>query len=438
MREYIQLLFLVTLLVAVSVFGPPRLAAAETPSATGAFKRGDYPQALALFRQAEAAGNESDRLKFNLGVTLFKLGRYEEASEYFWQLVPAPQWRDLAEYNLGLVARRQGDQIQAAQYFRRVSARSASPKLQRLAALQLGAVASEPAPQPRPWLAMTSLNAGFDSNPYAVKNALLGEDAVGEDSFFELFAWGQYRLQGNERDGWRLHGYGFTRRYSDLDNLNLGSVSSALSRDMRWRGWALEAGAGAELVTLGGELVSRQLQFIGRAKRDFGATSVQLSYIPAYYAGGDDFTYLDGWRQRFSARAGREAFGADLSVYYLYDTNDRADLQQAAEDYYSYSPIRHAFGSDARWRFMSRWELRAGFEYRYSVYDGLNRVVDGEGNVAEYERASDRFRSWVSTRYRLTPRFSLDGKVTNIDNRENRDLYDYDKTEFSLGVSYVF
>ena len=438
MREYIRLFFLVTLLVALSVFGPARLAAAEAPSATGAFKQGDYPEALALFRQAEAAGDDSDKLKFNLGVTLFKLGRYAEASQYFWQLLPEPQWRDLAEYNLGLVAQRQGNQVLAARYFRRVSERSASPKLQRLAALQLGNVSQEPLAQARPWLAMTSFNFGFDDNPYAVKNALLGAEAVGEDSFLELFAWGQYRLRGSEDDGWRLHGYGFTRRYSALDSLNLGSVSAALSRDARWRGWALEAGTGAELVTLGGEMVSRQLQFLGRAKREIAGTSLQLSYIPAYYAGGDSFAYLDGWRQRFSAKVRRDTFGADFGLYYLYDTNDRADLQQVAEDYYSYSPVRHAFGSDMRWRFFSRWELRAGVEYRYSIYDGLNRTTDDAGNVIEYERESDRIRTWVNTRYRFTPRFSLDGKLQKIDNRENHDLYDYDKTELSLGISYVF
>lgn len=438
MRKFIQLFFLVTLLVAISVFGPARLAVADTPGAAAAFKRGDYPQALTLFREAEAAGDESEKLKFNLGVTLFKLGRYAEASEYFWQLVPEPQWRDLAQYNLGLVARRQGNQVLAAQHFRRVSEGAASPKLQRLAALQLGSNSPEPAPQARPWLAMASVNAGLDDNPYAVRNELLGEDAVGEDNFIELFAWGQYRLQGSEVDGWRLHGYGFTRRYSELDSLNLGSVSAALSRDSRWAGWGLETGAGAELVTLGGEMVSRQLQLIGRAKRDFWGASVQLSYIPAYYAGGESYSYLDGWRQRFAARVRRQALGADLGVYYLYDTNDRADLEQAAEDYYSYSPVRHAFGSDVRWRMFNRWELRAGVEYRYSVYDGLNRVVDDSGNVLEYERESDRIKSWVSTRYRITPRFSLDGKLLNIDNRENREIYDYDKTELSLGVSYVF
>nr|WP_010133302.1 tetratricopeptide repeat protein [Microbulbifer agarilyticus] len=437
MREFIQLFVLLTMLVLVSVFGPARLAAAELSSATSAFKSGDYPRALALFRQKEQAGDKSARLKFNLGVTLYKLGRYAEASDYFWLLVPEPKWRDLAEYNLGLVASRQGDPALAARYFRRVSERAGSPKLQRLAALQLG-TSVERAAAPRPWLAMASVNGGFDNNPYAVKAELLGEDAVGDDNFLELFAWGQYRLAGSDIDGWRLQGYGFTRRYSELDSLNLGSLSAALIRDRRWRGWQLETGGGVEQVSLGGEQVSRQLQLTARAAREFGAVRLQLSYIPAYYSGGESYAYLDGWRQRFSARARRTAFGADLGIYYLYDTNDREDLQQAAGDYYSYSPARHAFGSDVRWRFLSRWELRGGLEYRYSVYDGTNRVSDSNGELLEYERESDRVKSWVSTRYRLTPRLSLDGKLLRIDNRENRTIYDYDKTELSFGVSYVF
>ena len=57
MRKFIQLFFLVTLLVAISVFGPARLAIADTPGAAAAFKRGDYPQALTLFRMLVAAGH---------------------------------------------------------------------------------------------------------------------------------------------------------------------------------------------------------------------------------------------------------------------------------------------------------------------------------------------------------------------------------------------
>ncbi|QIL90418.1 hypothetical protein GNX18_12125 [Microbulbifer sp. SH-1] len=439
MHKFIRFLFVAAALATTSLCAWAQ-PATDTGRAVAAFRQGDYPQALLLFREAEAAGNRSAKLRFNLGVTLFRLGRYREASGYFQPLLLEPQWRDLAEYNLGLVARRQGDQTLASRHFRRVSEHASSPKLQRLAALQFGRlVARGESAAPRPWLAMASVNAGFDDNPYAVKNELLAEDAVGEDQFFELFAWGQYRLAGSETDGWRVHGYGFTRRYSELDSLNLGSLSANLSRDSLWAGWLLETGAGAELVTLGGEQVSRQLQLIARARREFGGIGVQLSYVPAYYAGGENYRYLDGWRQRFSARAERQAFGgAEMGIYYLFDTNDRADLQQAADDYYSYSPLRHAFGTDIRWRFLSRWEVRAGVEYRRSVYDGNNRIADDSGEWFEYQRESDRFRTWISTRYRLTPSFSLDGKLQSIDNRENQDIYDFDKTELSFGASYVF
>lgn len=443
MRTLIRSFCGAALLAALAVLIPAQVVAAQTEkraaSAVEAFKQGSYSHALTLFQQKESAGNSNPRLKFNIGVTLFKLGRYREASDYFWQLLPNREWRDLAEYNLGLSARRQGDQILAARYFRRVSENSASQKLQRLAAMQLGhgAPAGERS-ESRPWLATASLNAGFDDNAYAVKNELLADDAAGEDNFFELFAWGQYRLQGSAADGWRLQSYGFSRQYSELDSLNLGSLSAIVLRDRRWQGWALETGAGAELVTLGGEAVSRQLQLIGRLKGEAWGSTFQLSYIPAYYSGGESYAYLDGWRQRFSAKVRWQAFGADFGVYYLFDTNDREDLQQAAADYYSYSPVRHAFGSDVRWRLYSRWELRAGIEYRYSAYDGLNRTADRSGNIIEYERQSDRIKTWLSTRYRLTPRLSVDGKLLKLDNRENRAIYDYDKTEFSLGVSYVF
>lgn len=55
-----------------------------------------------------------------------------------------------------------------------------------------------------------------------------------------------------------------------------------------------------------------------------------------------------------------------------------------------------------------------------------------------YRRKSGRLKSWLSTRYRISPRFSLNGKLVVIDSEENRAAYTYDKTGACLGVSYVF
>ncbi|MFC6634163.1 TonB-dependent receptor [Microbulbifer taiwanensis] len=426
---------------------PVLLAQGQLAGGADAFKEGDYRRALTLFESEQLAGNDSAKLKYNIGVTLIKLGRYGEASRYFQRLLSEPRWRDLARYNLALAAERSNRKLIAAKHYRLVSEAADSQKLRSLAGSRLNTLAAaHRGPAARRGMGTVSLSAGRDDNAYALQNELLADASVGEDSFTEMFAWGQYRLSGSSGNGWRLHGYGFARRYSELDSLDLTSVSAALSRDGQWLqrlGWDAEIGAAGEMVYLGGEQVTRQLQLIGRARRDIGEARVTLSLIPSYYQGGDEYAYLDGWRQRFEAKWQRPLFAFEARAYYRYDANARTDLERAdleldTVDYYSYSPVRHSLGGVLEWSLSSSWDISTGVEYRRSAYDGNNRVTDSDGAVLSYQRESDRTKTWLATKFKITPRFSLDGKFVVLDNEENRDVYTYDKTEASLGVSYIF
>lgn len=432
--------------LAGAIAAAPSVLWAEDQSARGieAFRDGNYRRALKSFEEELESGNDSAKLKYNIGVTLMKLRRYEKASAYFQQLLTDPEWGDLARYNLALAAERRERTIVAAKYYRRVSETSDSQKLRSLATSRLNALATaNRGPVAKRWLATASLSAGHDDNAYALQSELMEDASAGADNFTELFAWGQYQLSGTVADGWRLQGYGFGRRYSDLDSLDLTSASAGLSRDRQWLGWNAETGVAGEVVYLGGEQVSKQLQFIGRVQRDFGLSRVTLAYIPSYYLGGDGYAYLDGWRQRFEVKWQRPLFGVEARAYYRYDANDRADLTRDvvegdAVDYYSYSPVRHSIGGTLNWTLLANWSLTTGMEYRSSAYDGTNRITGSDGTVYSYQRESDRIRSWLATKFKITPRFSLDGKVVVIDNEENRDVYTYDKTEASVGVSYIF
>lgn len=405
-----------------------------------AFKDGKYRRALKLFEEEERAGNDGAKLKYNIGVTLIKRGRYREAGAYFQRLLSDPEWSDLARYNLALAAERGDKSIIAAKHYRHVSETAGSQKLRSLAGSRLNALATaNRGPVGSRGMGIASLSAGRDDNAYALQNELLADSSLGEDNFTEIFAWGQYWLSGTAADGWRIHGYGFGRRYSELDSLDLSSASVALSRDRQWLGWHTEIGVAGEVVYLGGEQVSKQAQLVGRARRDFGEASVTLSYIPGYYQGGEAYAYLDGWRQRFEARWQRPLLAFEAKVYYRYDANDRADLERDEVDYYySYSPLRHAIGGALDWSLSASWTVSTGVEFRRSAYDGTNRVTESDGTVLSYQREADRIKSWLATKFKITPRFSLDGKFVMIDNEENRDVYTYDKTEASLGISYVF
>ncbi|SHF76464.1 hypothetical protein SAMN04487965_2644 [Microbulbifer donghaiensis] len=432
---------MIGILLAGALAVAPAVLLAQPPLVEGiaAFRGGLYRKALELFEEEARGGNDSARLKYNIGVTLMKLRRYEEAGVYFQQLLQEPEWRDLARYNFALAAERNNRRIIAAKHYRQVSETSDSQKLRSLAATRLNALAamSRRAGVKR-WIGTASLSAGRDDNAYALQNALLKGSSVGADNFAEIFAWGQYQLEGITADGWRLHGYGYGRRYDEYDSLDLSSVSAALSRDRRWRGWLAEVGVSTEFIFLGGQQVTRQVQLLGRLTRDFGPSNLTLAYIPGYYLGGDDYAYLDGWRQRFEVRWQRPLLAAQARIFYRYDANDRADQVRDSADYYSYSPLRHSFGGVLDWSLSGNWLVTTGVEYRSSAYDGANRTTDIDGNVLTYRRESDRLKSWLATTFKLTPRLSLDGKFIVIDNEESLDSYTYDKTELSFGVRYIF
>lgn len=418
-------------------------AGAEEPFANGtaAFKGGNYERALAHFEQARQGGQQGPSLTYNLGVTLFKLGRYQAAQAEFQQLLDDPEWGEVARLQLGLMAEKQGRPVAAVGFYRALTD-SESPKLRRLALMRLSALAqapgAEPAAEEDRGLALLSLTSGYDSNAYALQNELLTDDSVGEDTYSELFAWGQYRLQGTAEDGWRLHGFAFGRRYSDLESLDLTSFNAGISRHMPWQGWMVELGGAAETASLGGERVTNEWRFVGRMQQAFGNGVLTLAYQPSYFKGTDAYRYLDGWRQRFDARWAAPLAMMDIDLLYRLELDDRQDLVTADDGFYSYSPRRQTLGIEAELPLSWGWSLNAGSHYRLSHYRGNNRLQDSDGEFKQQPRDGNRLRSWIGVEVPLLPRLQLDARVMRTNNDENFDIYTYDKTEASLSVRYVF
>ncbi|WP_288132065.1 tetratricopeptide repeat protein [Microbulbifer sp.] len=410
-------------------------------SGTAAFKDGHYERALALFEQARQAGQQGPSLTYNLGVTLFKLQRYQAAQAQFQQLLDDPEWEEVARLQLGLMAEKQGRPASAVGHYRALTD-GTSPKLRRFALARLTALAQtsdrKPTAEEDRGLALLSLSSGYDSNAYSLQNALLTDDSVGEDTYTELFAWGQYRLQGTAEDGWRLHGFAFGRRYSDLDSLNLSSFNLGVSRHVSWQGWLVELGGVAETASLGGERVTSEWRLVGRMQHTFDSGVLTLAYLPGYFAATEDFRYLDGWRQRFEARWTTPLAMLDIDALYRLDLDDRQDLTTADDGFYSYSPRRQTVGLEAELPVAQGWTLNAGSHYRVSHYQDNNRLQDSDGQFKDRARDGTRLRSWVGAELRLLPRLQLDARVVRTVNDENFDIYSYDKTEANLSVRYVF
>ena len=67
------------------------------------FRAGRFEEAAAEYRDALRDGNDSPRLRYNLGTALLKLGRYPEAQEHLEAALAAvdPELRQYVHYNLG-------------------------------------------------------------------------------------------------------------------------------------------------------------------------------------------------------------------------------------------------------------------------------------------------------------------------------------------------
>ncbi|MGY8822332.1 MAG: tetratricopeptide repeat protein [Candidatus Latescibacterota bacterium] len=94
--------------------------ASKSAQALGYFERGEYAEALQLYRDAQLERPEMSELNFNVGGTLFKNGDYETALREFEQAagVGSDPLKAAAQYNMGNVFYQQEQYEQAVQAYR--------------------------------------------------------------------------------------------------------------------------------------------------------------------------------------------------------------------------------------------------------------------------------------------------------------------------------
>ncbi len=93
----------------------------DARKANEAFERGDYAEAVQLYRQALDQDPDNPRLHFNLGNAYYHLGLTDEAKESyerFRQLSESRVEQSFADYNTGRMMIDQGDYDEAVNYFR--------------------------------------------------------------------------------------------------------------------------------------------------------------------------------------------------------------------------------------------------------------------------------------------------------------------------------
>ena len=132
-------------------------------------------------------------------------------------------------------------------------------------------------------------------------------------------------------------------------------------------------------------------------------------------------------RQRAQIRYYRNTVKSNQQLYYEGELNNRGELVASSYSY-EYSPTRHTLGGKYTHKFNGSWYLTGDLAYRVSDFPAS----------ATLDRDDTRWALGILLDYRIDPTLALKSNVKYIQNDSTVDIYTYDKTVISLGVSKLF
>jgi len=414
-------IFMIALLVLYSTVA---LASAKEDYNDGvsSFKKGDYHSAIASFKSAEKKGMESAALFYNLGSAYFKIEQYAASKKYFTRVTEYPEKRALAEFNLGMIAIEENNSKAALDHFKYAEANSNDKKIVDAAKQTIASMTGTG----KRWGAYVAANFGYDDNiSVTPDNLALGVD----DAFYSLYASTDFLIQGKRKSGWLLDAALFTIDFNDSDNFDQDFYTIGLKNEHRFSSWDTITHLRYGSSTFGGEDLQSfyKLDVLG-----IKALSANAKLLLQYRF--DDFTsknpvydYLEGWRQRAQIRYARNTVNSNQQVYYEGELNNRGELVTSLISY-EYSPTRHTLGGRYTWKFSDQWFLTGDLAYRSSDFPASATV----------DRDDTRWTLFVLLDYRIDTTLALKSNVRYIDNVSTVDIYTYDKTVITLGLSKLF
>lgn len=412
----------------------------ENPYADGveAARAGDFATALVHFEAARRSGLDTPALAYNLGVVHFRLGHLDAAYEAFLTLTPDSQWKALAHYNLGLIEERRNRPDAALRHFRRASATATSPKLRELAERKIQPRTSSADAAESRWQGVASVAGGYDDNVLLANDQLLDSVSNEGDFLSEFLAAARRPLSRGAARGPVLDVAGYYRAHSDLSDFDFGAISATLNwrtpgRDGHW-GAGLRAEAqfagGASYANLG----TLRLEF---ARRYGSRWTFRSTNDVSYLAGGSDFDYVSGWRNRTRLQLTRAADQVRADVGYELELNDRDDLA-SERTFYSYSPHRHRFYGTARFPLTPRLDLELQGSVRFSRYPEDNRFLDESGTLVAARRDQDVLTLGARADYGIAPRWRVWSQYQFTESDSEISRYRYTSNRLLLGVETTF
>lgn len=412
------------MLVLCLFFSAAALATAKEDYNEGVkfFRTGDYHSAIASFESAEKAGMKSAALFYNLGSAYFKIENYTFSKKYFTRVTEYPEKRALAEFNLGKIAIKENNKQVALGHFEYAATNSEDKKIVDLSKQIIAALQGTSTR----WGAYFVADFGYDDNISATPdNVALGVD----DTFYNIYASADYVIRGQRKSGWLVDAAYFKIDFSDGDRFDQDFYTIGLRHEHRLSSWDTITHLRFGNSTFGGDDLQSfyKLDVLGaRPLSRYAKILLQYRY--------DDFTsenplydYLQGWRQRAQIRYYRNTEKNNQQVYYEAELNNRGELVTSLFSY-NYSPTRHMLGGKYTHKFSNKWYLSGDLSYRVSDFPAS----------ASLDRDDTRWLLGVLLDYRIDPSLSIKSNVKYFQNDSTVDIYTYDKTVITLGVSKLF
>jgi hypothetical protein len=388
----------------------------------GFFRKGDYHSAIASFKSAEKKGMESAALFYNLGSAYYRIEQYDASKKYFTRVKQYPDQRALAEFNLGMIALEQNDNEEALAHFKYAQANSKDKKIIDASKQTIAELTGTP----KRWGAFVLGNIGYDDNiSVTPDNLALGVD----DTFYNIYASADYVIQGKRQSGWLVDAAYFNISYSDSDNFDQDFYTIGLRNEHRFSSWYTITQLKYGNSTFGGDdLQSFYKLDVQGARPLSGNAKIILQYrFDDFTSKNTTYDYLEGWRQRAQIRYYRNTVKSNQQVYYEGELNNRGELVTSSYSY-EYSPTRHTLGGKYTHKFNGSWYLTGDLAYRVSDFPAS----------ATLDRDDTRWTLGILLDYRIDPTLALKSNVKYIQNESTVDIYTYDKTVISLGVSKLF
>jgi len=386
------------------------------------FRNADYAAAVTKFKAAEKQGLASVSLYYNLGSSYYKLGEYDKAKKYFNRVKKFPTMSDLAEYNLGLIAEKTGNTVAAKQHFSSARSITRDQKLRLMANRKLTGLAA----RPKPWLVYLSGNLGHDDNITAAPSGLVQNIS---DNFYDVFVSADRVVAGSRQQGWSVDASYFSINYFNNSSYDDGQLSVGIKNQQRLADWRVKTHLSFNKRDYGNNafqsIVKLDLQGINNLSRD---ERLYLRYIYEDISSDNAlYDYLQGWRQRARVEYRNYQRKYIGKIYYELELNDRQDIDVAGFAA-SYSPTRHSIRGQYTYILDTKWSVTGDLSYRMSDYPV----------TISQDRQDDRWRMLADVDYRIDKTTKLRGRLEYINNASTVNVYDYDKSMISVGISKLF